>query len=117
MARGLHGRRGTGPGGNVHSSFDTVADERPDSAEGHHYAIVLAGGEGTRLAGVARQRYGYARPKQFCHLCSEQTLLQDTLARAVRFTGSASRIVVSTTRQHRAEVEDSLIGWPGVVNA
>lgn len=78
------------------------------------HAIVLAGGEGTRLAAVAEQTYGYPRPKQFCQFGSEQTLLEETLARAERFTGRRAHIAVSVSRAHRAEVTECLADWPEV---
>lgn len=95
--------------------FQSIADLRPTGAEGHRYAIVLAGGDGRRLAPVAQRLYGYPRPKQFCRFGSDRTLLQETLLRAARFAGAANRIVVATSTRHRAEANESLAGWRGVV--
>lgn len=85
------------------------------SGDPHRYAIVLAGGEGTRLAAVAQEAYGYARPKQFCQFGSEQSLLEETLERAERFTCRPSRIAVAVTRRHRTETDECLADWPEVV--
>lgn len=91
---------------------------------GHHmggvataesYAVVLAGGDGTRLRDVTQQLYGYARPKQFCRLGSDLSLLEETVVRALRFAGSPERVLVVTSRPHRAEVEECLENWPTVV--
>jgi mannose-1-phosphate guanylyltransferase len=76
------------------------------------YAIVLAGGDGLRLSGVTERLYGYPRPKQYCRLGSEQSLVEETVRRALRFTGSLSRVLVSTSRAHREEAEESLADWP-----
>src|SRR5436190_325794 len=38
-------------------------------------AVVLAGGDGTRLRSLTRQLAGDDRPKQFCHLLGAETLL------------------------------------------
>lgn len=95
--------------------FGPIADLRPRGDDGRRYAIVLAGGEGRRLEPVCRRLYGYSRPKQYCRLGSDRTLLEETLWRAARFTGAADRILVSVSRSHRAEANETLAGWPGVV--
>lgn len=77
------------------------------------HVIVLAGGDGRRLEGVARSRYGYARPKQFCDFGDGVTLLDRTLQRAQRLV-SAERITVVTTRTHRKEASECIEAWPGV---
>src|SRR5271156_5187205 len=41
-------------------------------------AIILAGGDGTRLSGLTRRITGSPVPKQFCALLGEATLLQMT---------------------------------------
>lgn len=81
----------------------------------HRHAIVLAGGEGKRLADVAHETYGYPRPKQFCQFGSDRSLLEETLERAERFTQDRARIAVSLTRSQRAETDECLRGWPEVL--
>jgi len=44
-------------------------------------AIILAGGEGTRLAELTRRADGVHVPKQFCPLLGESSLLEDTRRR------------------------------------
>ena len=48
----------------------------------HAWAIVLAGGEGSRLHGLTTDTSGVTVPKQFCSLTGGQSLLVDTLQRA-----------------------------------
>ena len=43
----------------------------------HIYAVILAGGSGTRFWPLSRKK----KPKQFLHIAGEQTLLQQTIAR------------------------------------
>lgn len=46
------------------------------------WVVVLAGGEGSRLAALTTALYGRPRPKQFAVLAGEHSLLQTTLLRA-----------------------------------
>lgn len=57
--------------------------------EDHRWAIVLAGGEGTRLNGVTTQRYGVHRPKQYCAFWGGRSMLQWTLDRTKSLVKSA----------------------------
>ena len=77
------------------------------------WTIVLAGGDGTRLASACIGRYGYARPKQYCDFDGRGTLLDRTLARAAQVSNE-DRIVVVTTRAHRREADEVLSRWPSV---
>ena len=77
------------------------------------HVIVLAGGEGKRLEDLARARYGYARPKQFCDFGEGMTLLERTIARATRLV-DPDRVVVVTTATHHAEADECLARTPGV---
>lgn len=47
-------------------------------------AIILAGGDGTRLRPLTRRLTGDDRPKQFCALLGDETLLEQTRRRAAR---------------------------------
>ena len=62
-------------------------------------AIVLAGGDGTRLRELTRQIAGDDRPKQFCPLVGEQTLIDETRQR-VAWSVSPSRTFFSVTATH-----------------
>lgn len=49
---------------------------------GKEWAIILAGGDGTRLKSLTRKIAGDERPKQFCSVLGKLTLLEETCARA-----------------------------------
>jgi mannose-1-phosphate guanylyltransferase len=63
------------------------------------WALILAGGDGTRLRALTRQITGEPRPKQFCPLLDEETLLDRTRRRVDRLT-RPDRHVVVVTRAH-----------------
>ncbi|MFY9345001.1 MAG: sugar phosphate nucleotidyltransferase [Planctomycetota bacterium] len=67
----------------------------------HRWALVLAGGSGTRLAPMTTDGNGIAVPKQYCSLVGERSLLGDTLARA-RMVVDRERTVVVVAREHEA---------------
>jgi mannose-1-phosphate guanylyltransferase len=97
----------------MHDMFGPVAALRRSERD-NRYAIALAGGDGRRLAEIAEQTYGYPRPKQYCSFGGSSTLLDQTLQRAIRFTGTSTRVVASTSRNHAREARESLARWPGV---
>lgn len=47
----------------------------------NHYAVILAGGEGSRLKSLTRAIVGDGRPKQFCPILNDETLLDITRRR------------------------------------
>lgn len=55
---------------------------RISSATGHRWALILAGGEGSRLQSLTTTASGVAIPKQFCSFGGEASLLHDALRRA-----------------------------------
>jgi mannose-1-phosphate guanylyltransferase len=63
-------------------------------------AIILAGGDGNRLAPLTRKIAGYNVPKQFCSLFGEETLLAQT-RRRVSLSISHDRTVTVLSRHHR----------------
>jgi mannose-1-phosphate guanylyltransferase len=63
-------------------------------------AIILAGGDGSRLAPLTRKIAGYNVPKQFCSLFGEETLLAQT-RRRVSLSISHERTVTVLSRHHR----------------
>ncbi|HEY0682223.1 MAG TPA: sugar phosphate nucleotidyltransferase [Steroidobacter sp.] len=67
---------------------------------GHNWALVLAGGEGTRLQALTRLASGIAVPKQFCSLGHSGSLLHDAVARAGLVT-SPERITIAVSEHHR----------------
>ena len=66
----------------------------------HRWGIILAGGDGVRLRELTRLSSGDDRPKQFCALLGELTLLQHARRRAERSI-TADRILYSLTHAHR----------------
>lgn len=67
---------------------------------GHNWALVLAGGEGSRLQALTRLASGIAVPKQFCSLGHSGSLLHDAVARANLVT-SPERTTVVVSEHHR----------------
>jgi mannose-1-phosphate guanylyltransferase len=71
------------------------------------WAVVLAGGDGTRLQSLTRNIAGDFRPKQFCRLFGGKTLLRQTRDRIEPlFPGDRTLIVV--TRTHERFYADEL---------
>lgn len=77
------------------------------------YVVVLAGGEGTRLAPLTRALYGVDLPKQFAVLSGEKSLLQQTVERAMVITPS-DHILVVVTKHREALAREQLAPYPGV---
>jgi mannose-1-phosphate guanylyltransferase len=76
-------------------------------------AAILAGGDGTRLRALTRALTGDDRPKQFCRLVGERSLLAETRARARRLVAS-ERLFTVVTEKHRRfygpELDDAAPG-------
>jgi len=71
------------------------------------WAVVLAGGDGTRLQRLTRQISGDTRPKQFCKLTGGDSLLRETSRRiAPLFT--CDRQIYVVTRVHEPFYRDEL---------
>ena len=82
--------------------------EGVESAErGSLWAVVLAGGEGTRLRPLVRHLCGDERPKQFSPLLGSRTLLRQTLDR-VGLLIPLERTVVVTLQAHARYLEREL---------
>ncbi|HLO00522.1 MAG TPA: sugar phosphate nucleotidyltransferase [Pyrinomonadaceae bacterium] len=64
------------------------------------WAIVLAGGDGTRLRSMTRALVGDDRPKQFCPIVGGRTLLEQTLDR-VGLSIPDKRTMLVVTEKHR----------------
>lgn len=76
-------------------------------ASGQAWAIVLAGGDGTRLRNLTVDRSGNMVPKQFCSLHGGASLLAQTFARAESVVGR-ERITTVVTATHRPYWQDWL---------
>lgn len=77
----------------------------------HLWTLVLAGGDGTRLASVTRNHDGVVVPKQYCRLTGGRSLLEQTLARADRLSTRA-RTVAIVTQGHAPWWREQLRGRP-----
>jgi mannose-1-phosphate guanylyltransferase len=53
----------------------------PSFPQSHPWAVVLAGGDGTRLQDLTLKIAGDSRPKQFCSIFGGESLLAQTRAR------------------------------------
>ncbi|HEY3826819.1 MAG TPA: sugar phosphate nucleotidyltransferase, partial [Bryobacteraceae bacterium] len=72
-----------------------------DVPRNRRWGVLLAGGDGTRLKNLTRFISGDDRPKQFCHLFGDESLLDQARKRAERSI-SPEQILVPLTRSHRA---------------
>lgn len=85
-----------------------VLEVRPASET---WAIVLAGGEGSRLRQLTTTPSGVSVPKQFCSLRGGPSLLQQAIERAAAVV-RRDRIVVVVSEAHRAFWRDELADLP-----
>lgn len=67
------------------------------------YAVIMAGGTGTRLWPVSRRE----KPKQFQKLTSSRTMIQETYDRVSKVV-PVQNIMISTTEQYKSLVLDQL---------
>lgn len=74
-------------------------------------AILLAGGDGTRLRALTRLLSGDDRPKQFCAVVGGDTLLEQTRRRVARLI-PPERTVFSLCRAHERFWAPALAGVP-----
>jgi mannose-1-phosphate guanylyltransferase len=63
------------------SNREEASHKKTGHAE-HEWAVILAGGDGTRLKSLTRKIAGDERPKQFCSVLGGATLLEETQRRA-----------------------------------
>jgi mannose-1-phosphate guanylyltransferase len=99
----------TGAERDVNSNLNTIAEDRThrvraDQAGGrqlkHEWAVILAGGDGTRLRSLTRRITGDERPKQFCPLIGQNTLLAET-RRRVALAVAKQRTMLVVNRAHQ----------------
>jgi mannose-1-phosphate guanylyltransferase len=83
-----------------------LATLRPD-----RWGIVLAGGDGVRLRELTQSVYGDYRPKQFCPLLGNRTLLEDTRHRVERNV-PPEQVLYAVTRAHEDYYLPSLADRP-----
>ena len=91
-----------------------VTTIRPDPGNhrDHEWAVILAGGDGTRLKSLTRRIAGDDRPKQFCSVLGNRTLLEETQLRAA-LELARERIVYVVNRAHEPFYAPILACEPG----
>lgn len=82
------------PGNSLCGDSSTFAQ-----SSNNRWAVILAGGEGTRLRSLTRMITGDDRPKQFCKVLGDETLLDQT-RRRVSLTVRPAQTLFVLTRTH-----------------
>jgi hypothetical protein len=72
----------------------------------HLWALVLAGGDGTRLQGLTRLIAGAPIPKQYCRILGDRSLLEMTLARVARLVPCERTLAIDAGLGHLPEIAD-----------
>ena len=75
------------------------------------WAVILARGDGKRLKPLTRAIAGDDRPKQFCRIIGDRTLLDHTQRRVALLLNPAQTLLV-VTRTHERFYQDQLKNWP-----
>lgn len=79
------------------------------------WAMVLAGGEGTRLAPLTTALYGRPIPKQFATVAGTESMLAQTLERLAHLGVSPTRTIVVATREQEELARCELASFPGAL--
>lgn len=91
---------------------DTMTEPKTPSSRKNEWAVILAGGDGTRLKSLTRKIAGDERPKQFCRVMGGATLVEETQRRAAsEFARERTLYVVN--RLHQNYYEPILGSEPG----
>ena len=83
-----------------------MAKREPLGVRPHLYAVILAGGSGTRFWPLSRQLY----PKQLLRLLGEDTLIQQTMRRVLHCV-PADRVLISTVPGQAESIRFQLGQW------
>lgn len=81
-------------------NIDKVSKDSKDDFKDHVYALILAGGGGTRMWPKSRN----ATPKQFLKLFNKQTLMQITAERLSKFIPWERIYVVTVSNAYKREI-------------
>src|ERR1700747_2887990 len=80
-------------------SADVSVTGRETRQRNDHWAVILAGGDGTRLRSMTRAIAGDDRPKQFCPIVGGRTLLDQTRDR-VALSVATEKTLLLVTEKH-----------------
>jgi len=83
----------------IHSAKTAGSKDMKEDYPHNRWGIILAGGDGTRLRSLTKLISGDERPKQFCRILDEESLLEKTVKR-VEIGIPRSNILLSLTRTH-----------------
>ena len=78
---------------------------KADATNQNRHAIILAGGDVTRLSEVTRRITGDTTPKQFCPVIGDTSLLEQTRLR-VGLAVDKNRIITVFNRAHERYYRD-----------
>ena len=78
----------------------------------HNYAVILAGGHGTRLFPLSYDE----RPKQFVSVNGEGTLIQNTVERFKKIGIKATHIIIITTDDNQTELAHEQVDDLGILS-
>jgi mannose-1-phosphate guanylyltransferase len=95
--------------GTWHAPPPAEADRTRHGGTGNVWAVVLAGGRGTRLQQFIRHITGSDRPKQFCRIVGTRSMLRHTWDRAGRIV-PADRILTVITAGQEPYLQDEAPG-------
>ena len=82
------------------------------SGSRHTWALILAAGEGTRIAAFTQDASGRAVPKQYCSFGGAVSPLRRAIDRAQRVV-AGDRVAIVVAEQHRPWWEVELAAFPG----
>ena len=77
----------------------------------HRWGLILAGGDGKRMLPLTRRITGDDRPKQFCAIVGDETLLQQTRRRVSPLV-PRWRTLLMLTKTHESFYADQVAGLP-----
>lgn len=91
------------------------AEQKSSGQWSEHWAVVLAGGRGTRLENFLRQLLGSGRPEQFSRIVGTRSMLRHTWDRAARVVTRNRILTVVTADQEHYLEEEGRTDVPGTV--